>query len=71
MDYNYEYLGMLNELIACKSFLTRSIPNEMMFLDNEIVDKKTFETVRVATNEEIESFYNIRVLELRLKEMLR
>ena len=43
----------------------------MMFLDGEIVDKKTFETVRKATSEEVESFYNIRILKLRLREMVR
>lgn len=66
-----KYLETLNELVVCENFLARIIPNEMMFLDGEIVDKKTFETIREATNEEIESFYNIRLLELRLKELIK
>lgn len=65
------YLEILNELLTCESFLKRSIPNDMMFLDGEIVNRKTFETVREASNEEIESFYNIRILKLRLKELAK
>ena len=71
MEYNEKYLEMLDELLVYKSLLKRNIPKDMMFLDGEIVDKKTFETVRKATSEEVESFYNIRILKLRLREMVR
>lgn len=45
--------------------LKKTIPDDMMFLDGEIINIRTFETVRKATDYEIECFYAIRLLELK------
>lgn len=71
MEIGKEYITVLRKLLTNKSLLDKSIPNGTTFVDGEIVDNKTFETVRKATNKEVELFYNIRILKLKLKEMLR
>lgn len=71
MENGKEYIVVLRKLLTNKSLLDKSIPNGTTFIDGEIVDNKTFETVRKATNKEVELFYNIRILKLKLKEMLR
>lgn len=71
MEIGKEYIVVLRKFLTNKSLLDKSIPNGTTFIDGEIVDNKTFETVRKATNKEVELFYNIRILKLKLKEMLR
>ena len=70
MNYlNYEKIVLGSEILLYNSLLQETIPDGMMFLDDEIVDTKTFETIRKATNEEREMFYNIRLIRLKIKEM--
>lgn len=40
-----------------------------MYLDGEVIDKETFEFVREALPEETEMFYQIRLNELKIKEL--
>ena len=41
------------------------------FIDGDLVDIKTFETVRKATKEESCNFYKIRILKLQLRNLER
>lgn len=41
------------------------------FIDGDLVDVKTFETVRKATKEEFCNFYKIRLLKLQLRNLER
>lgn len=68
---NYEKIELGCEILLYNSLLQETIPDGMMFLDDEIVDTKTFETIRKATDEEREMFYNIRLIRLKIKEMER
>jgi hypothetical protein len=40
-----------------------------MILDREVIDDVTFETIRPATEFELEMFYKIRLNELKIKEI--
>jgi hypothetical protein len=40
-----------------------------MILDGEVLDSKTFDTIRDATEKELTFFYGIRVLGLKVKEL--
>ena len=68
---NYEKIVLGSEILLYNSLLQETIPDGMMFLDDEIVDTKTFETIRKATNEERRMFYQIRLNKLKMKEMER
>ena len=53
-----------------KAWLLESLDNEdYMILDREVVDVNTFETVRKATEDEITWFYEIRLTQLKIKEL--
>ena len=46
-----------------------SLDENQFILDGEVVDETTFETVRKATDKELEWFYGIRLSKLRIKEL--
>lgn len=53
-----------------KAWILESLDNEdYMILDREVVDVNTFETVRKATEDEITWFYEIRLSQLKIKEL--
>ena len=53
-----------------KAWILESLDNEdYMILDREVVDVNTFETVRKATEDEITWFYEIRLTQLKIKEL--
>ena len=53
-----------------KAWILESLDNEdYMILDREVVDIGTFETVRKATEDEITWFYEIRLSQLKIKEL--
>lgn len=53
-----------------KAWILESLDNEdYMILDREVVDIGTFETVREATEDEITWFYEIRLSQLKIKEL--
>jgi hypothetical protein len=53
-----------------KALILESLDNEdYMILDREVVDISTFETVRKATEDEITWFYEIRLSQLKIKEL--
>lgn len=59
------------ELNIClyKTELSMLLEDGQFILDGEIVDEETFETVRPATEHELELFYGIRLAELKIKEI--
>lgn len=53
-----------------KAWILESLDNEeYMIFDREVVNVNTFETVRKATEDEITWFYEIRLLQLKIKEL--
>lgn len=53
-----------------KAWILESLDNkDYMILDREVVDINTFETVRKATEDEITWFYEIRLSQLKIKEL--
>jgi hypothetical protein len=53
-----------------KAWILESLDNEdYMILDREVVDISTFETVRKATEDEMTWFYEIRLSQLKIKEL--
>lgn len=53
-----------------KAWILESLDNEdYMILDREVIDVNTFETVRKATEDEITWFYEIRLSQLKIKEL--
>lgn len=60
------------QIFAREVILKEKLDNEHYFiLDREVVDDRTFETVRKATEKEIAYFYEIRLLQLKIKELNR
>lgn len=60
------------QIFAREQLLKDKLDNENYFiLDREVVDKRTFETVRAATEKEIKYFYEIRLIQLHIKEIRR
>ena len=53
-----------------KAWILESLDNkDYMILDREVIDVNTFETVRKATEDEITWFYEIRLSQLKIKEL--
>ena len=53
-----------------KAWILESLDNEdYIILDREVIDIGTFETVRKATEDEITWFYEIRLSQLKIKEL--
>lgn len=53
-----------------KAWILESLDNEdYMILDREVIDISTFETVRKATEDEMTWFYEIRLSQLKIKEL--
>jgi hypothetical protein len=53
-----------------KAWILESLDNEdYIILDREVIDISTFETVRKATEDEITWFYEIRLSQLKIKEL--
>jgi hypothetical protein len=53
-----------------KAWILESLDNkDYMILDREVVDISTFETVRKATEDEMTWFYEIRLSQLKIKEL--
>lgn len=60
------------QIFAREVILKEKLDNEHYFiLDREVVDDRTFETVRKATAKEIVYFYEIRLMQLKIKELNR
>jgi hypothetical protein len=60
------------QIFAREVILKEKLDNEHYFiLDREVVDDRTFETVRKATEKEIIYFYEIRLMQLKIKELNR
>lgn len=69
VDKIEEILEYCMKLSLYKILLKETIPDSQEFLDDEIIDKITFETIRQATEEERNYFYGIRRIELKIKEL--
>jgi hypothetical protein len=54
-----------------KTELEMLLEEGQFILDDEVVDEETFETVRPATEYELELFYGIRLSQLKIKEIKR
>ena len=65
---DYEFVGVSIKMLEEK--LERAFEG-LTFIDGDLVDKKTFETVRKATKEEFCDFYKVRILKLKLKILER
>lgn len=66
-----EILLLENMILDYKGELESLLEEGQFILDNEVVDEETFETLRPATEREIDLFYGIRLLELKIKEIKR
>lgn len=66
-----EILLLENMILDYKGELESLLEEGQFILDEEVVDKETFETIRPATEREIDLFYGIRLLELKIKELKR
>ena len=64
-----QILLLQNEIEECKRMLNIHLKNNEMILDREVIDDETFETIRPATEFELEMFYKIRLNELKIKEI--
>lgn len=69
VDKIEEILKYRRKISLYKTLLKETIPDSQEFLDDEIIDKITFETIRQATEEERNYFYGIRRAELKIKEL--
>jgi hypothetical protein len=66
-----EILLLEKLILDYKDELELLLEEGQFILDNEVVDEETFETLRPATEHEIDLFYGIRLLELKIKEIKR
>ena len=73
MEKIMNQINELEEQIFAREVLIKSVLDneDYMILDGEIIDKKTFETVRKATEKELQWFYDIRLMQLHIKELKR
>lgn len=58
------------QIFAREAILSNELYDEgYMILDGEIIDKVTFETIRKTTDRENQYFYEIRLMQLKIKEL--
>lgn len=58
---------LIKEIEFCEKILESKLVCTEMILDDEIVDTRTFETIRKADELELECFYTIRINEMKLR----
>ena len=66
-----EILLLENMILDYKGELESLLEEGQFILDEEVVDEETFETIRPATEHELDLFYGIRLIELKIKELKR